>query len=144
LRQRQIRRALVEVDLCSLLHPVGAVPEVDRVQVGGENPVLRPATLELPGERSLFELARDRPLPVDNGVLDQLLRDRGATLDDVLVSDVGPDRPQDAAEVDAAVLPESAIFDRHDGLLHHRRDLRRLDGHPRLGAAEHGEDRLSV
>ena len=48
-----IVRAVAEVDAAGLLDPVGAVAEVDRVEVGGQDLVLRPALLELPGERRL-------------------------------------------------------------------------------------------
>ena len=41
-------------------------------------------------------------------------------------------RPRgDAAEVDAAVLEEALVLDRDDRLLHQRRDLVRVDDHPR-------------
>ena len=71
---------------------VRAVPEVDRVQVRGEDLVLRPLLLELPRERRLLQLARDRALstPV-SCVLDELLRDRRAALHRRLVLDVGPE-----------------------------------------------------
>ena len=68
----------------------------------------------MPGERRLLELPADRPLLVRVSVLDELLRDRRAALDDCLVSDVGPDRTEDAAIVDTLVLPEAAVLDRDD------------------------------
>ena len=100
LRERQVARVLAEVDARGHLDPVGAVPEVDGVQVGGEDPVLRPLALELPCEGRLLQLAADRALLLRVRVLDELLRDRRAALDDRLVPDVGPDGAQDAAVVD--------------------------------------------
>ena len=70
--QLELTRVLVEVHARRHLDPVGAVPEVDRVQVGGEGSVLRPLLLELPGERRLLELAADRALLLRVGVLDEL------------------------------------------------------------------------
>jgi hypothetical protein len=59
-----------------LVDAVGAVPEVDRVQVRSQDLLLRPLLLELPRKRRLAQLAADRALVPDVGVLDELLRDR--------------------------------------------------------------------
>ncbi len=107
LGQRQALGALAEVRPGGLLDPVGAVSEVDRVEVGEQDPILRPALLELPGERRLAHLPRDRSLVADVRVLDELLGDRGATLDDTLRANVLPQRAGDAARVDAVVLVEA-------------------------------------
>ena len=140
LRQGQPRGGLAEVHLRRLLDPVRAVPEVDRVQVGGQDPVLRPLLLELPRERRLLQLAPERPLLPGERVLDELLRDRRAALHDLLVRHVGPDRPQDAVEVDAAVLEEALVLDGDDRLLHHVGDLVRADHAPVLRPAQDRED----
>ena len=144
LRERQVSGALAEVGERGLLDPVGAVAEVDRVEVGREDAVLRPALLELPRERRLLELARDRALVRDHRVLDELLRDRRAALHEPVLGDVGPERARHPVHVDAAVLVEPLVLDRDDRLLHLRRDLARGDDHPCLRAAEHGEDRVPV
>jgi hypothetical protein len=123
-----------EVDLGGALDSVRAVPEVDRVQVGGQDPVLRPDLVELPRERRLLQLARERALARQVGVLDELLRDRRAALHDLLVAHVLPDGTHDAVHVDAAVLEEPLVLDRDDRLLHHRRDLVRGDDLAALGA----------
>ena len=84
--QRSGRRAaagvvVAEVGLGGLLDPVGAVAEVDLVQVLGEDLVLVPVALELVGERGLAELLEDGPaLLRAKRVLDELLGDRGRTL----------------------------------------------------------------
>jgi hypothetical protein len=52
----------------------------------------------LPGERGLAHLAGDRLLVAVERVLDELLCDRGAALDDPLVADVGDERATDAAQ----------------------------------------------
>jgi hypothetical protein len=144
LGKRQLRRMRVEIDACGHLDAVGAVPEVDRVQVRGQDPVFRPAALELPSERGLLELAADRALALRVRVLDELLGDRRSALHQLLVADVCPDRAHDPLEVDPAMLPEPSVLDRHDGLLHHGRDLIGVDDDPTLVPVEHGEHRLPV
>jgi hypothetical protein len=89
---------------------VGAVAEVDRVEVGGEDPVLRPPLRELPGERGFAHLARNRLVVAAVGVLHVLLRDGRAALDDRLVADVLPGGTEDAADVDAVVLEEPLVL----------------------------------
>ena len=77
-------------------------------------------------------------------VLHELLCDRRAALDDLLVADVVPERAGHAPHVDPAVLPEAPVLDRDDCLLHHRRDLLGADDDPALGAAQDCKDRFSV
>jgi hypothetical protein len=135
---------LAEVDARGHLDAVRLVPEVDRVQVGGEDPVLRPPLLELPGERGLLDLAADRPLLLRVLVLDELLGDRRPALDEILRADVGPDGSEHPLSVDAPVLPEAAVLDGDDRLLHERRDLVGADDDPALRAAENRENGLPV
>ncbi len=145
LGEGQAAGALAEVRPRRLLDPVGAVAEVDRVQVREQDAVLGPPLLELPGERRLSHLAGDRLLVADVCVLDELLRDRGATLDDALRAHILPERAHDAASVDAVVLVEAAILDRDDRLPHDRRDVVDvLDEDAALLAAEHGEHGAAV
>ena len=118
--------------------------EVDRVQIRGEDAILAPALLELPGERGLAHLPRERSLVPDVGVLDELLRDRRATFDDALLADVLPERAGDALEVDAVVLEEALILDRDDRLAHDRRDVIGADEDAALVSAKDGEDRPAV
>ena len=116
-------RRVVEVDARGLLDAVRAVPEVDGVEIGGEDLVLLPPLLELPGERRFEELAPDRLLARQVRVLDELLRDRRAALHDAAMRDVGPERPRHAAHVDAAVLVEALVLGGDDRVLHPRRDV---------------------
>src|SRR6185295_14999928 len=144
LRERQPRRGRVEVGLRGTLDAIRAVPEVNGVEIGGEDAQLRPALLELPGEGSFLELAADRPCGRDTRVLDELLRDRRSTLYDLLAGDVRPDGASDAAQVDAVVLVEAFVLDRDDRLLHDRRDVVRADEDATLGAPQGGEDGVPV
>ena len=123
LGERELLRALLEVRARRLLDAVCAVAEVDRVEVRGEDPILAPALLELPGERSLAHLACERALVPDVRVLDELLRDRRAALDDALLANVLPESAPDASHVDAVVLEEALILDRDDRLSHDRCDV---------------------
>ena len=61
------------------------------------------------------------------GVLDELLLDRGGALDGALAHDVLDERARDAADVDAGVGLKALVLDRDHGLLDDRRDLRRGD-----------------
>ena len=134
----------LEIDARGHLDAVGAVSEVDRVQVAGQDPVLRPLPLELPGESRLLQLAADRLVGLDIGVPDELLRDRRGSLHELPARDVRPDSPQNAAEIDSPVLEESSILDGDDRLLHDRSDLGRADDDPALVASQDGQHRLPV
>ena len=140
---RHVPGLVMEVRERRLLDPVGAVPEVDRVQVGGQDLVLRPALFELPRERRLLQLPADRALVMEVRVLDELLRDRRAALDDLLVAQVLPDGADDAVDVDAAVLVEALVLDRDDRVLHLRRDVLRRHEDPALRPAKDREHPLA-
>ncbi len=60
LRERQLRRRLVEVEACGGADPVDVVPEEDVVQIQLEDLVLRVLLLDALGERELLELAGER------------------------------------------------------------------------------------
>ena len=143
LSERESLCVVAEVGERGLVDAVGAVSEVDRVQVGREDLLLRPLLLELPGERRFAELAADRALVLHVRVLDELLRDRRAALHDTLVGDVGPDGTTDRPEVDPPVLEVTAVLDRDDCLLHHRRDVVVVDEDPVLVPAQDCEDPLA-
>ena len=94
-------RSLAEVGLRGRLDPVGAVAEVDRVEVGGDDLFLRPLVRELVGERGLAELLEDRAVRLGlQRVLDELLLDRRGALDGAFVADVVDERARDPADVD--------------------------------------------
>ncbi len=144
LGERQLARLLAEVRARRLQDAVGAVAVVDRVEVGRQDPLLRPALLELPGERGLAHLACDRALVAHVRVLHELLRDRGAALDEPLAADVLPEGAADAPHVDAPMLVEALVLHGDDRLLHDRRNLSARDEHATLLAAQHGEHGVAV
>ncbi len=130
---------VAEVGLGGRLDPVGAVAEVDRVEVGGDDLFLRPLVRELVGERRLAQLLEDRAVRLGlQGVLDELLLDRRGALDGAFVLDVVDERARDAADVDAAVGLEALVLDRDHRLLDDPRDLFGGDDHPVL-LAEHAD-----
>jgi hypothetical protein len=112
---------------------VGAVAEVDRVQVLGEDLLLAPLAREVVGERGLADLLEDRPAALRaRRVLDELLRDRRAALDGAAGREVLPEGTGGAAHVDAVVLVEALVLDRDDRVLHRQRDVARRDDDPAL------------
>ena len=144
LRQGQLQRVVAEVRAGGPLDAVGPVAEVDGVEVRGENLVLRPVLLELPRECRFLQLAGDRALGAGQLVLDELLRDRRASLERRFVPNVRPQGASHTAKVDAPVLVEAAVLRRDDRLFDPRRDLGALHEHPALAAPENGEDRVAV
>src|SRR5205823_14532928 len=76
LPEAQLPRWEGEVRLGGRLDAVGVVAVVDLVQVGGEDPLLRPVLRELDGEAGLGELPLDGALARELEVADELLRGR--------------------------------------------------------------------
>ena len=108
------------------LDPVGALAEVDRVQVLGEDLVLAPVALEPVGERRLAELLEDRAAAFGfERVLDELLGDRRGALLGALAEDVLDQGAADALEVDAVVFVEARVLDRDHRVLDVGGDLAR-------------------
>src|SRR5262249_23307609 len=107
-------------------------------------PVLRPAPGELVREARLLDLAAEAPrgvLEVD--VADELLRDRGAALDDATGTEVRERRAGDRPVVDAAVPVEAAILDRDRGLPEPARDPPERH-RPALDGGRHLAERRAV
>ena len=134
---------LVEVRARRRLDAVGAGAVVHRVEVRGEDAVLGPAVLELPGEHGLAELALVGALVADVGVLDVLLGDGRPALDDRAGLDVEDHGAHDGLVVDAVVLVEALVLDGHRGLLHHVRDLGAGDDDAVLAAVQLGQEHLA-
>src|SRR5581483_8136829 len=111
LEQRELARMLGEVRLRGGLDAVRVVAEVDLVHPLAEDLRLRPVLVELDREAGLLDLALERPLLRDVEVANELLRQRRAALDDLARGEVLPERPQDRAVVDTAVLVEAAVLD---------------------------------
>ena len=113
-----------EVRARGRLDPVRPVAEVDRVQVLGEDLLLRPLAREVEGQRGLARLLEDRALVLrGEGGLHELLGDRRAALDRLALDDVLEERTPDALQIHAGVLVEAPVLDGHDRVLHREADL---------------------
>ena len=110
------------------LDPVGAPPEVDRVEVVAEDLVLAALLGDLDREDHLPVLAPQRRLVADEGVLDVLLRDRRATAD--TAAQLVERRAHDAGQVETGVGVERPVLRREHGLPDVRGHLVDRDDHP--------------
>ena len=119
----EILGVLAEVDLGGGLHAVGAVAEIDVVEVDGEDLLLVEARLDLVREDRLADLAEDVALVTDEHQLGDLLRDGRAALHDAAGLEVGEGGAQDAERVDAVVLEEAVVLGGDEGLHHVLGDL---------------------
>ncbi len=135
----QLAGAHPEVELGCCLHPVGAVAEVDRVEVALEDLVLGHLVLEAGGQHRFLELALEILLGREQGVLHQLLGDGGAALEHVAGGDVGRQGPGGRPQVDAGVVVEGLVLDREHGVDHHLGDLRQRHRLAVLLPVQHGD-----
>ena len=132
--------AVAEVGAHGGLDPVGAVAEVDRVQVLREDLLLRPLALEVVSERGLAELLEHGAVALcGQRVLHELLRDGRAALGGAALQDVLDERARDAGVVHSLVAVEAAVLDRDHRVLDVRRDLVLADKDAVLVAGELGD-----
>ena len=137
--------AVAEVGAHRGLDAVGAVPEIDGVQVLGEDLVLRPLALEVIGERRLAQFLEHRAVALGRErVLHELLRDRRAALRRSALQHVLHERARDAGVVDALVLVEAPVLDRDHGVLDVGRDLALLEQDAVLVAGQRGDLAVDV
>ena len=120
LRQVQIRRTLVEIQLGRRLHPIHAsVSQVELVAVHGQDFTLGVALLQLDGQDHLLELAPDGLFGVQVESFNELLADGAAALQLVgrkYEPDVLFEGPQHAQEIDPVVVVETRVFGRDNGV----------------------------
>src|SRR5262249_26594257 len=128
----QLRDGLSEVRAGGGLDAVGAMPEVDLVQVHLENSILRIAALELDREERFLQLSLEALIRGEEQNLGELLGDGAAALDDPSPAVVLYDGPRDADGVDAPVRVEAAVFGGDDGVAKRLRDLSQGDEDPAL------------
>ena len=93
-----------------------ALPQVDLVEVRLEDLRFRVAPLDQCRQPGLAGLAQERAAGADQPVLDELLRDGRAALQDAAGAHVGPRGAHQAVGVDPAVLEETVILGREDGV----------------------------
>jgi hypothetical protein len=99
-----------EIDPGGGFGAVGAVAEVDRVEVLGDDLRLLPLTREVVGERGLAQLLEHGPVVLlRQRVLDELLGNRRGALPRA-AGDVGDEGAGDALDVDARIAPEPLVL----------------------------------
>ena len=137
LEDRELARVLAEVGACRGFDTVGAVAEVDRVQILLEDLILAELLLELDREERLADLLGDRSLREDVGlhavgvgrvragvdVLHELFGDRRGSLYRAPLHHVGVGGTQDPGDVDAGVVVEAVVLGGDHGIDHVGRDL---------------------
>src|SRR3954447_9684590 len=128
-----------EVRARGCLDPVGPVPEVDVVEVRGEDAVLAPLLVELDRKAAFRDLPADRLLWTEVEVADELLLDRRAALRDPAGRDVALERSQDPDVIDPVVRVEAAVLGVDDRLPHRRADAVQRDGLAYAARAEQSE-----
>ena len=115
----EVRDVLAEEVVGRRLDAVDAVAEEEVVAVELEDLFLGVELFDLARQIELLELAPEADLPVQEERAGQLLGDRAAALGPLAAEDlehVGPDGPEDAAKVDAAVAEEARVLRRDDGV----------------------------
>ena len=124
-----------EVAVCRGLHAVGAVPEVDGVEVPLEDGPLRVPLLQLDRHHRFAQLALQVLLRAEHHRAHVLLGDRRPALVEVAGLDVAGECANHAAGVDPVVVEEALVLDRDDGLgqarCHRRERDRRRGPRPR-------------
>ena len=130
LGERDVLQRPAEVGFRRRRETVGAMAQVDLVQVDLEDLVLRELVLEPVREQRLIGLARQRALGTQVDVARHLHRDGGGALVQA-VPQVGQGSAQQPLGVDAAVLVEARVFHREHRVFHRLRDV----GDRREGAA---------
>ena len=141
--QGQLLDRRAEVGPGGRLHPVGAVTQVDLVEVDLQQPVLRIPALQLEREQGLLDLPLEAAVRRQEEDLGELLRDGAAALHDPVVAEVGVGGPRDAPQVDAEVGVEAGVLDRDHRVPEDLRDLAQRDEDPALGL-ELGEQLVVV
>jgi hypothetical protein len=138
LRQGQLLDRSAKIALARGLDPVGTGPEVDGIEVPGQDLLFGKPPLEPERKHHLLELARPGALRREEQVLRQLLRDRAAALDRAAGIEVRERSPDDAAQIHSPMLEEPPVLHRQNGVDQRLRDLLQLD-RPPPSPATHGE-----
>ena len=114
----QLLRRLAEIGLGRGGQAIGALAEIDAVQIELQHLVLGQDVLELGGERDLLHLAAQGLVGRQEEVAGQLLADGRAALDRMAGLQVDRQGAQGAARVHGAVLVEPPVLDGQEGERH--------------------------
>src|SRR5690606_35442870 len=113
-RQVQLPHALAEVYPAGGFDAVGAVAEVHVVEVRLQNFIVRVLSYDLDRPQHFLQLAGDRAVVGEEGVASQLLGDGARALKAAGSSQVNPEGPGDADEVQPPVFVEAVVFHSDD------------------------------
>ncbi len=119
-RDADVPQRATVIDLGGGREPIRPLPEEDLVDVQLEDFVLGEVGLDFPREQDLAQLSGDRLLPGQEEVAGDLHRDRARALLGA-GGQIGQRRAGNGQVVDAAMLIETFIFRRQNGLFHHIR-----------------------
>src|SRR6185295_1256806 len=103
---------LVEIVLGRRIHTEGPAAHVSAVEIELENLVLGQARFKPHRKKGFLDLTLKCPFIVEEQVLRELLRDRGAALYDAASSGVCHQRARGTGKIDSEVLIETAVFGR--------------------------------
>ncbi len=115
----EVLDVLAEEEIGRGLNAVSPVAEVEVVAVELEDLLFGVDLLDLPRDPELLELAPEADLPVEEYGAGQLLGDGAAALGPLAAQDlehVGPEGPQNAPHIHAAVAEEAGVLGGHDGI----------------------------
>src|SRR5262249_56619209 len=115
---RQVLDAGVEEPARRRGHTIRAPAKVDLVEVEIQDVVLGELRLEAECQNELLQLPLVAPLRREQERLHDLLRDRAASLHDLMVQDVGDQSAQDAERIDAVMAIELRILGGEEGEAH--------------------------
>ena len=139
LAQGELVEILAEVVLGRDLHAVVCAAQVDHVQVGLQDLLLRQLLLHLQGQIGLLHLALVVLVGVEQRQLDQLAGDGGRALQ-AAARQVVEHRARHALDVHAVVLPEARVLDGDDRVDQLLRNLLVVHVDAVLGALELGNE----
>ena len=117
--RRQLIQRLAEIVIGRRGHAIGAIAQVDLVQIQFEDLLLGQRRFQTAGEDRFLELAVQAGLTGQQDVLGDLLGDGRAALQTLARHDVEhvlEHGPADAGHVDAAVIEEVLILGRQEGV----------------------------
>ena len=127
LADRQLTRAAPEPVARRRRDAVDARPELDDVQVPSQDDLLGQHRLEPPGQDRLRQLARDRAVVAEEGVLHELLRDRRAAAGEPLLAQIDLEAAADLRQIEPGVIPEPRVLGGDEGPADVARQRRQVD-----------------
>ena len=131
---------LAVVALRRRLDAVGAGAEIDAVEIKLEDLVLGVFAFEPKRQDRLLDLSRGGALLGQEEVFGKLLGERRAALGEAAMGQVAEDSARNADRIDAEMVVEAPVLDRHEGLGQIGRQLLEVD-RAAAGLAAVGEER---